>query len=56
MLADDRRRAGWSVEEAARHLCVSVRTYWELEAGDRTPNFETWDRISELFGWPRSFR
>ena len=35
MLTDDRRRAGWSVEQAARHLRVSVRTYRELDAGER---------------------
>ena len=55
MLADDRRRAGWSVARAAYELGVSVRTYLELEAGDRPPTFETWDRICKLFGWPRMF-
>jgi len=56
MLADDRRRAGWSEAEAARHLRVTVRTYQELEAGGRSPNFETWDRICKTFGWPQTFR
>jgi DNA-binding XRE family transcriptional regulator len=55
MLADDRRRAGWPVEQAARHLRVSARTYRELEAGDRSPNFETWDRICKLHGWVQTF-
>jgi len=54
MLADDRRRAGWSEADAARHLRVSVRTYRELEAGDRSPNL-TWDRICKTFGWPQTF-
>ena len=31
MLEQDRRRAGWSVEQAARRLSVSVRAYRELE-------------------------
>jgi predicted transcriptional regulator len=56
MLEEDRRRAGWSVGQAAWRLDVSVREYRELEAGDRTPTFETWDRICKLFGWARSFR
>ena len=55
MLAEDRRRAGWSVEQAARRLGVSIGAYRELEAGDRSPNFETWDRICRLFGWAQTF-
>jgi DNA-binding XRE family transcriptional regulator len=55
MLADDRRRAGWSEAEAARHLRVSARVYRELEAGARSPSFEIWDRICKLFGWPQTF-
>jgi hypothetical protein len=26
-----------------------------LEAGARSPSFETWDRICKLFGWPQTF-
>jgi hypothetical protein len=26
-----------------------------LEAGDAFPDFETWDRICELYGWPQTF-
>ena len=37
MLAEDRRRAGWSVAQAAYELGVSVRAYRELEAGERRP-------------------
>jgi hypothetical protein len=37
------------------NLGVSVREYVELEAGVRTPNFETWDRTCKLYGWPRTF-
>ena len=33
MLQDDRRRAGWSIQQAARLLGVSIREYRELEAG-----------------------
>jgi hypothetical protein len=52
MLADDRRRAGWSVEQAARRPRVSVCDYRALE---RTLDWETWDRICETFRWPQTF-
>jgi predicted transcriptional regulator len=55
MLEQDRRRAGWSVGQAAWLLGVSVREYRELEAGDRSPSFEQWDRICKLYGWPQTF-
>jgi hypothetical protein len=50
MLAQDRKRAGWSVGQAAWRIRVSVREYRELEAGARSPSFETWDRICKLYG------
>jgi hypothetical protein len=34
---------------------VTVREYREMEAGDRVPKFEVWDRLFELYGWPRTF-
>ena len=55
MLADDRRRAGWSVARAAFELGVSIRTYRELEAGERLPSFETWDRMCKTFNWPQTY-
>ena len=55
MLEQDRKNAGWSVEKAAQRLRVSVLTYRELEAGARSPNFETWDRICGTLGWPQTF-
>jgi DNA-binding XRE family transcriptional regulator len=54
MLKQDRKRAGWSMGQAAWQLGVSVREYRELEAGDRSPSFEAWDRICKLFGWPQT--
>jgi hypothetical protein len=27
----------------------------KLEAGANFPNWETWDRICKLFGWPQTF-
>lgn len=55
MLEHDRKGVGWSVGQAAWRLGVSVREYRELEAGERWPCFETWDRICKLFGWPQTF-
>ena len=45
MLEQDRKRAGWSVKQAAWRLGVSISEYRELEAGYRSPSFETWDRV-----------
>jgi predicted transcriptional regulator len=55
MLEHDRKQAGWSVGQAAWRLGVSVREYRELEAGERWPDGETWDRICELCGWPGTY-
>jgi len=55
MLAEDRKRAGWSVEQAARRLGVSHAVYLEIEAGTRAPQWETWDRICKTSGWPQTF-
>jgi predicted transcriptional regulator len=41
MLEQDRKRAGWSLGRAAWRLGVSVREYREIEAGVRSPMFET---------------
>ena len=55
MLERDRRRWGLRVARASWLLGVSVREYRELEAGTRSPTFDTYSRICELFGWPDSF-
>ena len=51
MLEEDRKRAGWSVGQAAWEVGVTVREYREIEAGERRPNWETFNRICELCGW-----
>jgi hypothetical protein len=55
LLRKDRERSGLSVGQAAWHLGVRVREYRELEAGERWPDWTTYDRIAAAFGWPRSF-
>jgi transcriptional regulator with XRE-family HTH domain len=54
-LRADRERSGLTVEQAAWRLGMTVPEYRELEAGARSPSFETWDRICKLFGWPQTF-
>jgi hypothetical protein len=46
---------GWSVARAAHELGVPIRAYREIEAGERTPTFETCDRIRKAYGWPQTF-
>jgi transcriptional regulator with XRE-family HTH domain len=55
MLERDRKRSGFSVGQLAWRLGVSPSDYRELEAGERWPRFETYDRICQLFGWPQTF-
>jgi hypothetical protein len=43
------------MEQVEWRLGVSVRAYREIEAGERWPSFEAWDRICELYGWPQAF-
>jgi DNA-binding XRE family transcriptional regulator len=54
MLEQGSMTGGWSMRQAAWRLGISVREYRELEAGARSPAFETCDRICKLFGWPQS--
>jgi plasmid maintenance system antidote protein VapI len=56
LLEDDRKQAGWSVRQAAWRLGVTVWEYRELEAGARSPSFETWDRIGKMYGWAQTCR
>jgi predicted transcriptional regulator len=54
MLERDRKREDLRVCRAAWLVGVTVREYREIEAGDRMPSFETYRRISELYGWPQT--
>ena len=48
-------RAGWCVGRAAESLDVSIRDYREIEAGDRSPNWEEFDLICKLCAWYQTF-
>jgi hypothetical protein len=55
MMQHDRMREGLRVCRAAWLIDVSVREYREIEAGDREPSLDTYERISELYEWPQTF-
>jgi DNA-binding XRE family transcriptional regulator len=55
LLRNDRERRGFTSGQVAWRLGVKPQEYRELEAGKRMPDFETWDRICKLFGWPQTF-
>jgi transcriptional regulator with XRE-family HTH domain len=55
MLREDRRRQGFTVGQVAWRLGISPAEYQALEAGGAMPDFESWDRICKLYGWPQTF-
>jgi transcriptional regulator with XRE-family HTH domain len=55
MMQRARKREGLRVCRAAWLVGMSVRAYREIEAGDREPGPGTYERISELYGWPQTF-
>ena len=55
MLRRDRERNGLRIARASWLVGVSVREYREIEAGTKPPDWDTYERVCELFGWPRSF-
>ena len=56
MMQRARKREGLRVCRAAWLIRVSVREYREIEGGDRTPSLVTYERISELYGWPQTWQ
>jgi DNA-binding XRE family transcriptional regulator len=55
MLQEDRERHAFTVDQAAWQLGVKPQEYRALEAGESIHDFETWDRICQLCGWPQTF-
>jgi transcriptional regulator with XRE-family HTH domain len=55
MLRRDRERWGLSIAQAAGRFGVKPSEYREIESGTHWPNFDTYDRIANLFGWPQAF-
>jgi len=55
MLREDRRRNGFTVGQVAWRLGITPAEYRSLEAGAPIRDFEAWDRICKLCGWPQTF-
>ena len=55
MMQRDRKREGLRICRAAWLVGVTIREYREMEAGDRVPEFDVWDRLCDLYGWPQTF-
>jgi hypothetical protein len=43
------------VGQLAWRLGITPQRYRALEASEVAPDFETWDRICKLYGWPETF-
>jgi hypothetical protein len=55
MMKNGRRREGLRECRAAWLIGVTIRRYRELEAGESSPTPDEWQRMVEMFKWPRSF-
>jgi plasmid maintenance system antidote protein VapI len=55
VLERGRERLGFTVGQVAYRVGVTPAEYRDLLAGRRSWTCETWDKISNLFGIPRSF-
>ena len=53
MMARDRQRLGLRECRAAWLLGLTVREYRHLEAGDALVTSDLWERMVEVFQWPR---
>ena len=43
-----RQKAGMTQKEVAEYLGISGRYYRQIEAGDRTGDFDLWDALEDL--------
>jgi len=50
ILADERRKAGFTQEEVARALGITRTAYVRYETGSRTPDVDVALRISRIIG------
>jgi ribosome-binding protein aMBF1 (putative translation factor) len=50
LFRNDRERRGFTVGQVAWRLGVKPAEHRRLEAGEQSPDFETWDRICKLHG------
>ncbi len=45
-----RKAAGYTQQQMADRLQISLRYYQQIEAGDRTGDFEIWDTLEDFTG------
>ena len=45
-----RKAAGLTQQTMADRLGISLRYYQQIEAGDRTGDFEIWDNLEDITG------
>lgn len=48
-LKKSRKEKGLTQKEVAKYLGISERGYKFIEYGERTGNFEIWDKLEDLF-------
>lgn len=48
-LRNARKNKNMTQQEVADYLGISLRYYQNIEAGDRTGDFEIWDNLEDLF-------
>ena len=53
LLKRDREGSGFSVNQTAEELEITPARYRQLEDGSVLPDWDTYERICRLFGWPR---
>ena len=49
-LQNARKAAGMTQQQMADKLGLTLRYYQQIEAGDRTGDFEIWDALEDLTG------
>lgn len=49
ILKNARQQAGMTQKMVAAYLEISERYYKQIEAGQRTGDFELWDKLEDLF-------
>ena len=49
-LKNARKAAGLTQQAMADKLGISLRYYQQIEAGDRTGDFEIWDNLEDITG------
>ena len=49
-LKEARKKAGMTQQQTADAIGISLRYYQNIEAGDRTGDFQLWDMLEDITG------